>query len=166
MRPERSGWIAAPRADRMPEQVWEPEPERMPEDLPGQVPERLPKQRPGRMWALLCAAMLGLGVVACDGGSPTSPDRPLPGWVVALTVEIQSAPVTQPPSSIWRYRYRGETVYFRPSRCCDVQSDLYDDRGILLCHPDGGISGNGDARCPDFFTQRTREQLIWQDPRS
>lgn len=118
------------------------------------------------MLGLMCASILGLLVAGCDGGSPTSPDRPVPGWVVALTVEIQNAPVTDPPSSIWRYRYRGETVYFRPLRCCDVMSDLFDDRGALLCHPDGGIGGNGDGRCADFFTQRSREEQIWQDRRN
>jgi hypothetical protein len=56
-------------------------------------------------------------------------------------------------------------VYFRPARCCDVYSDLYDRNGVVICHPDGGIVGNGDGRCPDFFTNHSEEELVWQDPR-
>lgn len=136
---------------------------RQAERFPKGAAPRLPKV--GRRVALILASVLGLMMAGCDEGSPTSPDRPIPGWVMELIVDIQSEPVTDPPSSIWRYRYRGETVYFRPLRCCDVRSDLWDDRGLLLCHPDGGITGNGDGRCPDFFAQRSREELIWRDPR-
>ena len=103
-------------------------------------------------------------LVACSSSSsPSEPDRPV--WLTALIAEIQAQPATNPPSSIWRYRYHGEIVYYRPPVCCDVFGDLYDEEGNLICHPDGGIAGNGDGRCPDFFDVRTGETLIFRDPR-
>ena len=85
----------------------------------------------------------------------------------ALITQLQSEPAGTPPAQILEYRYQGQLVYFVPvHRCCDFMSDLYDRRGSLICHPDGGIGGHGDGQCPDFFAQRTNERLIWRDTRS
>ena len=118
----------------------------------------------------ICAWLMGVLIlgflVGCGGSSsPTEPSGQRPPWLQQLIARIESEPVTNPPSSILQYRYRGATVYFRPSRCCDAFSDLYDEAGALLCHPDGGLTGGGDGRCTDFFALRTAERLVWQDPR-
>jgi hypothetical protein len=78
---------------------------------------------------------------------------------------LASQPVANPPASITAFTYRDETVYFLPSRCCDIPSVLYDVNGVVLCAPDGGITGQGDGRCQDFMTARRDERLIWVDPR-
>ena len=88
-----------------------------------------------------------------------------PGWVDQLIKQYESEPAGDPPLSIWRYDFKDQIVYFVPARCCDIYSILFDANGNILCAPDGGIAGVGDGRCSDFFTQRTNEQLIWQDPR-
>ncbi|OGN95331.1 MAG: hypothetical protein A2Z71_03770 [Chloroflexi bacterium RBG_13_50_21] len=88
-----------------------------------------------------------------------------PAWVDRLIEQYKSEPVGNPPLSIWRYDYNDHDVYFVPAHCCDIASTLYDVDGNILCSPDGGFTGTGDERCPDFFTQRTNEQLIWQDSR-
>ena len=89
-----------------------------------------------------------------------------PAWVNQLIEKFEKEPVGNPPQSIWRYDYNGETVYFVPAQCCDKFSALYDKDGRVICAPDGGITGRGDGRCPDFFSERTKEKLIWEDPRS
>lgn len=119
---------------------------------------------------LFCTCALGILVLGalygCDSGSPTElSDLQHPAWLRALIAKIESEPVTSPPSAVFRYRYRGTTVYFRPSWCCDFPSELYDEQGSLICQPDGGLSGLGDENCPDFFSARTGEVLLWQDPR-
>lgn len=73
--------------------------------------------------------------------------------------------VKNPPASVWQYDFNGNTVYFISQYCCDFPSQLYDTACNLICNPDGGISGNGDGNCNDFFKERTNEKLIWQDPR-
>jgi hypothetical protein len=88
-----------------------------------------------------------------------------PAWIDKLIKQMESDPVGNPPLSIWRYEYNRQTVYFVPAHCCDIPSVLYDASGNSLCSPDGGITGEGDGNCPDFFGQRTDEQLIWQDIR-
>ena len=79
--------------------------------------------------------------------------------------QIKSNGVANPPSSVWKYNYHGETVYYIPPRCCDIGSQLYDNNCNQICSPDGGNSGGGDGKCPDFFTDRTNGELIWQDDR-
>ena len=68
---------------------------------------------------------------------------------------VGGRPVANPPASVTRYDYKGNTVYFVPQRCCDIFSDLYDAEGNIIGHPDGGITGQGDGRVPDFFQERT-----------
>lgn len=99
-----------------------------------------------------------------DSTSPTSPSDN-PDWVNALIKKYESEPVGNPPQSIWRYTYRGQTVYFVPAQCCDQFSILYDVEGNILCAPDGGFTGQGDGKCPDFFKNRKDEKLIWKDNR-
>lgn len=86
-------------------------------------------------------------------------------WLDKLIDEIKNEKVTNPPSSIWRYEYKGQIVYFRPQICCDIYSYLYDENGNIICCPDGGFTGRGDGRCPDFFSERTKETVIWIDSR-
>lgn len=110
---------------------------------------------------VLSAVLLQAG---CDS-SPTESDEPTPMWLGSVIAQIQAQPVTNPPTEIWRYRYHGEVVYYRTARCCDIPSDLWNADGDLLCQPDGGFSGNGDGRCPDFFDTRSGGRLIFRDPR-
>lgn len=94
-----------------------------------------------------------------------APER-TPAWLAGLIRTFELQPVANPPVSITRYEFKGEVVYFVPQRCCDVRSDLYRADGTTLCQPDGGLTGNGDGRCADFFTERRNAQVIWQDPRN
>jgi len=131
--------------------------------------DRNAPRRRSRRRSRICGLLVGVFVLgalsACGSSSPTAPSADGPAWLQALIARIESEPVTNPPSSVVRYRYHGAPVYFRPARCCDIFSDLYDPAGALICHPDGGITGGGDGGCPDFFSARTDEQVIWRDPR-
>ncbi|MBU1099231.1 MAG: hypothetical protein KKA84_02420 [Bacteroidetes bacterium] len=82
-----------------------------------------------------------------------------------LISEYQNQPVGNPPQSIWQYTYEGQLVYYVPPQCCDQFSVLYDKEGDYICAPDGGITGRGDGQCPDFFSDRKNEKLIWRDSR-
>ena len=79
--------------------------------------------------------------------------------------EIAKEPVANPPAKVFSYQYKGKTVYYIPPKCCDIPSTLYDADCNIICSPDGGFSGRGDGRCPDFFTSRTEERVIWEDKR-
>lgn len=118
-----------------------------------------------RRYRILSAALVVAVFSACASSLPTDLDPDEPAWVRAMIAQIASEPVTNPPSSIIRYRYNGATVYYRPARCCDIRADLYDRGGTLICQPDGGITGDGDGMCTDFAAGRSEEHLVWADPR-
>ncbi|WP_245705946.1 DUF6970 domain-containing protein [Catalinimonas alkaloidigena] len=92
-------------------------------------------------------------------------ERGTPACVQAKIQEILREDVWNPPAKVYRYTYRGQTVYFIPQRCCDIPSVLLDENCTPLCAPDGGFTGKGDGQCADFFETRTDEALIWEDPR-
>lgn len=74
--------------------------------------------------------------------------------------------VTNPPRSVYSYQYKGKIVYYITSNCCDQYNNIYDVNCNLICSPNGGITGMGDGRCPDFFDTATNPTLIWKDPRN
>ena len=65
-----------------------------------------------------------------------------------------------------RAHFNIENGYYVPPQCCDQFSTLYDADGAVICAPDGGITGRGDGKCPDFFQSRTNEKLFWEDSRT
>lgn len=74
-------------------------------------------------------------------------------------------PKGNPPRSIIEYTYNGNRVFYVPPQCCDQYSDLFDENCILLGHPDGGFSGRGDGKLPNFFADAKDPKVIWKDDR-
>jgi hypothetical protein len=91
-----------------------------------------------------------------DPGVDTS-DCSNPAWFYDLVIKARSQGYTE----ITRFLYHGACVFYLSPRCCDIPSELCDRCGQLLCHPDGGWGGDGDGRCPDFFSAATYETRIW-----
>ncbi len=90
----------------------------------------------------------------------------LPVCVNVLIEKFKSEPMTNPPRKITRYTYNDKTVYYVPAVCCDNYSDLYNDSCRMMGHPDGGFTGRGDGKLPDFNTNKKDEKLLWSDPRA
>jgi hypothetical protein len=88
-----------------------------------------------------------------------------PPWLKARIAEVLAERKRNPITRILRYDYEGRKVYYISAPCCDQFSNVYDTRGKLICQPDGGITGKGDGKCPDFDKRKTNEKLVWQDPR-
>ena len=74
-------------------------------------------------------------------------------------------PKGNPPKSITQYNYQDKPVYYIPGQCCDQYSDVFDENCNLLGHPDGGFTGSGDGKLPNFFTDAKDAKLIWKDDR-
>ena len=94
------------------------------------------------------------------------PTLGIPEWLTDLIQQLENEPVANPPASITQSEYKAQIVYFLPQRCCDIFSDLYDADGNVMGHPDGGITGQGDGRAPEFFEERSNERIIWRDQRT
>lgn len=70
------------------------------------------------------------------------------------------------PHEIWEYEYLHKTVYYVIAQCCDQFNILLDEKGNEMCLPDGGFTGKGDGKCPDFLDKRKNGKLIWEKNRS
>ena len=114
---------------------------------------------------MLKKIFLTLLVAGAAGFAQAAKNEALPKWVQELIVRYQKEPLGNPPASIWRYRYKKQKVYYVPPQCCDQYSSLYNEKGGKICAPDGGMRGDGDGKCSDFFTLRKNKVLIWQDTR-
>ncbi len=117
---------------------------------------------------VLAAALLALGIAACSApaGGAAPGTVPALAWLDSLIKTWQSEPVGNPPRSVYSYDYKGQTVYYVPPQAGDQYSQLYDTQGNLICAPDGGLTGKGDGKCPDFASQASNKVLIWQDSRT
>lgn len=89
--------------------------------------------------------------------------RPL--WLERHIQGILAVRKRNPIIRIVRYQFEGEMVYYESAPCCDQQSTVYDAKGKVLCHPEGGLTGKGDGACGSFDKRKTNELLVWQDPR-
>jgi|GEM_PF-653739 len=103
---------------------------------------------------------------ATPAPTPTAtPMADMPAWLQKVVDELKNAPVENPGASVYMYQYKGQTVYYVPPMCCDIWSTLYNDKGNVIAHPDGGLTGKGDGRAQDFLKERTGEKLVWKDDR-
>jgi len=121
-------------------------------------------ERRSRAFALV-SMLLTLGLTSACARERADGEEPRPKWLTVLIKELESEPVANPPAFLARYDYRGQVVYYLPPRCCDIPSSVYSATGAVICQADGGFSGDGDGRCPDFFELRKNEEIIWRDPR-
>jgi hypothetical protein len=88
------------------------------------------------------------------------------GWLYNLIKEQENNPIANPPALLSKCTYKNQEVYYLPPRCCDIPSILYDDKGDVLCSPDGGFTGKGDGKCMDFLDSRKNCVIIWKDTRN
>jgi hypothetical protein len=71
-------------------------------------------------------------------------------------------PAQGSPESVTRYIYKGHTVYYIRSACCDKYNIVYDSLCNVLGYPDGGYTGRGDGKMGDFRKLATDEKLVWE----
>lgn len=67
------------------------------------------------------------------------------------------------PQSITRYIYKGKTVYYLLAACCDNFNIVYDGGCNVLGYPDGGFTGRGDGKLPDFFKEAKEGKVVWKN---
>ncbi|TZF84154.1 hypothetical protein FW774_11630 [Pedobacter sp. BS3] len=79
--------------------------------------------------------------------------------------QIKAEPVRNPPAKVYEWDYNGTKYYYISAHCCDIPSQLFDKDCNLICAPDGGFTGKGDGKCPDFDSNKLTKRLIWEDNR-
>ena len=88
----------------------------------------------------------------------------LAGIPTCMKAKIDSFKVMEKheqPQRVVEYQYKGKKVYYVVMPCCDFFNQVYDDQCKFIGCPDGGITGKGDGKLPDFFTEAKGEKLIW-----
>jgi len=96
---------------------------------------------------------------------PVSDTTARPAWLKARIAAVLAERKRNPATHVYSYQFKGQKVYYITAPCCDQYSEVLDTKGRLVCNPDGGITGKGDGKCPDFDKNKTNEKLVWQDPR-
>jgi hypothetical protein len=88
----------------------------------------------------------------------------IPAWVQnQISVLKANPPYRTGKKMVLKYRYQGMDVYYIPADCCDQLNPLYDAFGKKICAPDGGFTGKGDGRCPDFDRASQSPTIIWME---
>jgi hypothetical protein len=122
----------------------------------------------GNKTARTAAISAMLLISGLTGGAFSEEKYQFPEWINRLIEKEKAGEAANPPASLSRCKYKGQTVYYRPPRCCDISSSLYDENGNIICSPDGGFTGRGDGKCPDFFYEYEKREceVIWTDTRT
>jgi len=120
------------------------------------------RRLPSPLHAAIAIALAALVACATPAATPPAPD--VPDWLARRIAAIQAAPAAHPPRSVYLTEIAGAPAYYVTPTCCDIPSELYDARGALVCHPDGGFAP-GDPRCPHWARDRRRFDLLWKDTR-
>jgi hypothetical protein len=111
-----------------------------------------------RPWIVLLIAGFQLAACTCE-------ELPVPACVRDRIAALKSQPPATPRATIAAYRYQGRRVYYFPPAGCDDYGTVMDGQCHTVCAPDGGWSGTGDGRCPDFFLQAHPDGVVWTDER-
>lgn len=101
-------------------------------------------------------------ILGCQERNPTPVT--LPDCIQQVIAQIKQEDIWNPPAKVYRYDYQGQQVYYIPAHCCDLPS-LVIANCDTLCRPDGGYTGKGDGRCPEFAKEANNPVLVWEDER-
>ncbi|MEZ4793754.1 MAG: hypothetical protein R2783_09910 [Gelidibacter sp.] len=88
----------------------------------------------------------------------------IPNCIKESIEALKNQPIQNPPAEVWLWESNGKTYYYFNAACCDQFSILYNDKCELICAPDGGFTGKGDGKCPEFG-ESVKKILIWKDER-
>lgn len=91
-------------------------------------------------------------------------DSEIPNCIKDRIETLKRQPIQNPPAEVWQWETNDKTFYYFNAPCCDQFSTLYNDKCEIICAPDGGFTGKGDGKCPDFGTD-VKRILIWKDER-
>ena len=87
---------------------------------------------------------------------------PLPACIKNKIDSFKVKEAHERPQKVVEYMYKGKKVYYVVMPCCDFFNEVYDENCKMLGSPDGGFTGKGDGKLPDFFTEAKNEKLIWE----
>lgn len=109
---------------------------------------------------MLAFFVLMLGA-SCSSNKNVTSKNEMPECLQEKVVKMSEDPQEGTPLYITRYQYKGKTVYYMASPCCDKFNVVYDSDCNILGYPDGGFTGKGDGSLQDFRQEATNSKVIW-----
>lgn len=103
-------------------------------------------------------------ILATSCKSTDEEEDHVPACIENKITEILTNEVANPPTQVWKWEVDGKTYYYITSDCCDQYNLLYSENCEVVCAPDGGLTGQGDGKCPDFKGEIIKS-LVWEDSR-
>ena len=114
---------------------------------------------------ILCSIILfscSANKKATTGNELASGINEIPACLETKIKTMAADPNEGSPISVTRYQYSNQTVYYMVSPCCDKYNVVYDSACNVLGYPDGGYTGRGDAKMPNFKKEAKDEKMIWE----
>jgi len=99
---------------------------------------------------------------ACSSHKKIAVTAELPACLKAKIDSMIANPNEGSPQSITRYSYHEKTVYYMKAPCCDKYNIVFDNDCNILGYPDGGFTGRGDGKMPDFFNEAKDGKVVWE----
>jgi hypothetical protein len=100
--------------------------------------------------------------LSCSSTKVNKSSNTMPSCLSEKTEAMKADPSQGEPLSISQYSYKGKTVYYMVSACCDKYNIVYDSECNVLGYPDGGYTGKGDGKMVDFFKEATGKKIVWE----
>lgn len=96
---------------------------------------------------------------------PEAIDAAVPTCIKSKIDSFKLKETHEKPQRVIEYVYKGKKVYYVVMPCCDFYNEVYDAKCKFLGAPDGGFTGKGDGKIPDFFQEAKSEKLVWGTPK-
>lgn len=97
--------------------------------------------------------------------APNEINAALPTCIKSKIDSFKLKEAHEKPQRVLEYVYKSKKVYYVVMPCCDFFNEVYDDKCNFLGAPDGGFTGKGDGKIPDFFEEAKSEKLVWGTPK-
>ena len=106
---------------------------------------------------------LFLPLIFCSAFQKKKNKQTMPSCISEKIREFKKLEKHLQPQNVYEYLYRGKKVYYVTMPCCDNFNELYDSNCRLLGHPDGGFTGKGDGKLPDFSKEGKAGRMVWRN---
>lgn len=105
-----------------------------------------------------------IGILVLTSCENTTATNDIPTCIETKIQDLKNESVQNPPAKVWKWEVDGQTYFYITSDCCDQYNYLYTSNCEIVCAPDGGLTGEGDGKCPSF-TNEIVKTLVWEDTR-
>ncbi len=113
----------------------------------------------------LIILLFAVSILSCGKTSKLSGKNATPACVQQLIDSAMANTKGALFTKVEAYDYQDKKVYVYTPGCCDRYSEVKDENCVYLFAPSGGMTGKGDGKHPNFFTEAKLIKVVWEDTR-